>query len=396
VTTELFSEPSSENQRAGLQTGKAQLTAYEKFLESEGIPVHRAIGFRDVRELELGPWARLGGNGAYMALSGLDGVKGMYVLEIPGGGVLNPEKHLFHNFYLVLEGRGTTETWIDPARKQIVEWQPGSLFYLPPNVTHRLINATKERVLIIAANNAPPIFNLFQNQDFIFDNDFIFPEHYREEGDFYKFDEQIYAIPTTKRAQARTNFYPDIINSELPLDNQRTPGYRRIQPGWAGFQDEALGTFIAQYPPGRYSRAHFHTAHAVLVCLRGAGYTFSWPRELGLNPWKDGNGDKVNRLDYVPGGLVAAAPGGGNWFHQHFAVSPEPFRVFNMWGGPLVNNYRGFDPESGVAGNRNISEGGHSIGFAQEDSYIRETFEAALAKVGLKSTMPEELYSKDV
>jgi hypothetical protein len=42
--------------------------------------------------------------------------------------VTNAERHLFHAFYLVLEGRGTTETWIDEKRKQIVEWQPGSLF----------------------------------------------------------------------------------------------------------------------------------------------------------------------------------------------------------------------------------------------------------------------------
>ncbi|HVB07011.1 MAG TPA: cupin domain-containing protein [Acidimicrobiales bacterium] len=395
MTTELFQEPASESERAGLQKGKAQLSNFEKFLVSENIPVHRGIGFRDVRDLELGAWDRLGGRGAYMELSGLDGIKSMFVLEIPGGGVLNPERHLYHAFYLVLEGRGTTETWIREDHKQLVEWQPGSLFYLPPNVHHRLVNATNERVVIIAATNAPGIFNIFGNTDFIFDNDFAFPEHYREEGDFYKYDDQIYAIPTTKRAQARTNFYPDIINSELPLDNQRTPGFRRVQPAWQGFRDEAIGTFIAQYPPGRYSRAHYHTAHAVLVCLRGEGYTFNWPRHLGLTPWKDGHGDQVNRIDYGPGGLVSAAPGGGDWFHQHFAVSADPFRVFNMWGGPLPENYRGFT-ESGAGVNSNISLGGHAIGFAEEDPYVRETFEAGLAKSGLSSTMPEELYTKDV
>ena len=396
MTTELFEEPTSEEQRAGLQRGTAQKSRFEKFIEEEGVPSYRGIGFRDVRELDLGPWARLGGNGAYLELSGLDGIKSMFVLEIPGGGVLNPERHLFHAFYLVVEGRGTTESWIDESRKQIVEWQPGSLFYLPPNVFHRLVNATNERVLIIAATNAPAIMNMFQNLDFVFDNDFRFPEHYREDGDFYKYDDQIYAIPTTKRAQARSNFFPDIVNSELPLDNQRTPGFRRVQPAWQGFRDEAIGTFIAQYPAGRYSRGHFHTAQAVLVCLRGAGYTFNWPKSLGINPWKDGNGDKVNRVDYIPGGLVSAAPGGGDWFHQHFAVSAEPFRVFNMWGGPLPEIYRGFDEESGAGVNSNISQGGHAIAFSQEDPYVRETFEAGLARNGLKSTMPEELYTKDV
>jgi hypothetical protein len=29
-----------------------------------------------------------------------------------------------------------------------------------------------------------------------------------------------------------------------------------------------------------------------------------------------------------------AAPGGGNWFHQHFSYAKEPLRVINDWGGP--------------------------------------------------------------
>lgn len=394
-TTERFEAPSSEDQRAGLQRGVAQKSEYEKFLEGEGVPVHHGIGFHDVRELEFGDWARLGARGCYLMLSGIEALKGMYVLEIPGRGTTSEERHLYHAFCLVLEGRGTTETWIKKDHTQLVEWQPGSVFYLPPNVNHRLVNASAERALILVADNAPPIFNMFRSREFIFNNDFRFSDYYHEQGDFYKYDDAWYAIPTTERAQLRANFYPDIVNCELPLDNHRAPGYRRVQPGWSGFRDEALGTFIAEYPVGRYSRAHYHTAQAVLVCLKGAGYTFSWPRDLGTTPWKDGRGEEVNRVDYVPGGLVAAAPGGGDWFHQHFAASREPFRVFNMWGGPLPSNYRAFDSRSGAAGNLNLRQGGHSIGFAEEDPYIRSTFEAELARLGLGSTMPEELYLED-
>ena len=395
TSTELFTEPTGEGDRAGLAKGVAQRTRYRQFIQTEGIPIYEnIIGVHDVRELDLGPWARLGGNGAYLYLDGLDGIKGMYVLEVPGGATLEPEKHLYHAVYLVVEGRGTVETWRDPAHKQIVEWQPGSLFYLPPNVSHRLVNATNERVLIIAATNAPPVFNVLRDQHFIFNNDYPFPEHYSDDPEYYRYDEKVYAVPFSKRAQARTNFYPDIVNAELPLDNQRAPGFRRIQPAWRGFEDDYCG-FIAQYPPGRYSRAHYHGAGAVLVCLRGGGYTFNWQREYGTTPWKDGHGDKVRVLDYVAGGLVAAAPGGGAWFHQHFGVSEEPFRVINFWGGPEPTTYLGFDPESGAAGNLNISQGGHSIGYADEDPYVRETFLAELNKVGLSETMPAEVYEND-
>ena len=31
----------------------------------------------------------------------------MYVLEVPSGGATNPEKHIYDEFFLVIEGRGT-------------------------------------------------------------------------------------------------------------------------------------------------------------------------------------------------------------------------------------------------------------------------------------------------
>lgn len=398
---ELFEEPSGEGNRAGARTWDRVKTPYLEFIESEGIPIVKGIGVHNVRELDLGDWARMGAKGAFLYLDGNDGIKGMYVLEIPGGGAINPERHLYHEFYLVMEGRGTTETWVEgSSHKQITEWQPGSLMYFPPNVFHRLINATKERVLIIATNNAPPIWNIHRDAEFIYNNDFIFKAHYSEDPDFYRYDENVYKVPVNGRAQTRTNFYPDIINCELPLDNQRLPGYRRIQPGWKGFEYDH-GGFISQYPPGRYSRAHFHAAGAVLVCLRGAGYTFNWHRELGPNPWKEGKEDQVKVIDYVQGGLVAAAPGGGNWFHQHFNISREHFRVINYWGGPT--NMRGSmaggnddgESESVISGNLNLTEGGSSIGYSMEDPYVRDLYEAKLAESGLVSEMPEEVYKTD-
>ena len=393
---ELFQEPTGESDRAGVKSWQAPKTGYELFMEEEGIPIYSGIiGVENIRNVELKPWDRLGGNGAFLYLDSLEGIKGMYVLEVPGGGQTNPERHLYHEFYLVFEGHGTTETWIEGSNeKKIFEWQPGSLFYLPPNVMHRLVNATKERVLILATTNAPPLYNMIRDRDFIFKNDYIFQAHYSDDDGFYKYDDKIYAVPNNKRAQARTNFYPDIINAELPLDNQRMPGYRRIQPAFRGFEHDHNG-FISQYPIGRYSRGHHHAAGAVLVCLRGAGYTFNWPREHGITPWKDGLGDNVRTLHYVQGGLVAAAPGGGTWFHQHFPVSEGPFRVINYWGGPTPTPLDSLNRETGMSNNLNIEEGGGSIGYSKEDPYIRKTFEEELAKVGQKSTMPDELYKKD-
>ena len=40
----------------------------------------------------------------------------------------------------------------------------------------------------------------------------------------------------------------------------------------------------------------------------------TWPREIGTRPWEAKLEQYVKRQDYVPGGMVAAAPGGGEWF----------------------------------------------------------------------------------
>jgi mannose-6-phosphate isomerase-like protein (cupin superfamily) len=393
---EMFQEPSQEEDRAGLRNYLHAKSPYQAFVEWENIPVYRdIIGVPDIRDLELGDWDRMGARGAYIRLNGLDDIKSLYALEIPGRSQTAVDHHIYHEFYLVIEGRGTLETWRDEKKKQILEWQPGSLFVLPPNVYHRLINATNERVLILATSNLPPIMNIFRDRNFVLNNDYQFDQYYSDDPDFYRYDEKHYAWELNKRAQTRTNFYPDIVNCELPLDNQRAPGYRRIQPGWRGLED-VYGGFISQYPPGRYSRAHRHGAGAVLVCLRGRGYTYSWHSSLGVTPWKDGFGDQVNELHYGPGGFVAAAPGGGDWFHQHFGVSRDYFRVINFENGPTQNIYNGGDERAvATSGNLTIREGGRSVGYSMEDPYVRAYFESELAKDGLTSQMPEELYKND-
>ena len=91
--------------------------------------------------------------------------------------------------------------------------------------------------------------------------------------------------------------------------------------------------WIGQHENGHYSKAHARTSAAVLICVKGKGYTYTWPEHLGLTPWKDGDADQVKRVDYEPVGMVSAAPGGARWYHQHFGASKEPFRL-TAWFGP--------------------------------------------------------------
>src|SRR5260370_41296687 len=81
--------------------------------------------------------------------------------------------------------------------------------------------------------------------------------------------------------------------------------------------------FVREHEPGRYSKAHAHLSSAVLVCLRGKGYTYTWPRSIGMTAWKDGKADQVFRQDYEPVGLVTAAPYGGGLCHASFGITHE-------------------------------------------------------------------------
>jgi mannose-6-phosphate isomerase-like protein (cupin superfamily) len=391
-----FVEPTSEDQPSGYLTYKRVHSPYEKWIEEEGIPVFKGIGVSDTRELTLGDWKRRNARGTYLLLAGVEDVKGLYVIEVPGGGVTNPEKHMYDEFFYVVEGRGSTEIWRGDGKPTVFEWQPGSLFMIPVNASYRLVNATGGNALLIASNNAPPVLNLYQSRRFVFENDWDFAERYDISGDFFKANAEISLEPVRGRAAVKSNIFPDIKNAELPLDNQRAPGYRRIQPSFAGFVEQAhSGGFVAQYPSGRYSKAHFHSSGAVLVCLRGAGYTINWPTSAGTTPFKDGKDHLVNRVDYVPGGLVAAAPGGGNWFHQHFGVGAEPLRTLNFWGGP-TGRWSTVDDDGGEevkAGSLfGVHQGGRAILYHEEDPWIRTQFKQRLAEVGVEFTMPEDKF----
>src|SRR5258705_9080915 len=136
--------------RAGVGKFGRPKTPYDLFMESEGVPVFRDVGLKTVLDLPMQPWKRMGGKGTYIQLFGTEGKWGSYVVEIPGAGALNPEKHIYEEVYLVAEGRGTTEVWLDnDSKKHVFEWQKGSLFSIPVNAWHRLFKAS----------SLPPVVN---------------------------------------------------------------------------------------------------------------------------------------------------------------------------------------------------------------------------------------------
>jgi len=410
-----WQEPRDEKTKAGYGKFPRPKTPYDIFMEEQGIPIYRELGVRRVQDLPLKLWKRMGGNGTFIQLLGTEGLWGCYVIEVPGAGALNAERHLYEEMYLVVEGRGTTEVWADRSNKTLTfEWQKGSLFSIPLNAWHRIVNATSSPALLLAGTTAPNTMNILSNPDFIFNCTYNFKDRFDPSDDYYKPKEEIEPDPVRGLAMRRTNIISDIINCELPLDNRRSPGTRRIEPHMTG---NHFYLFIEQHETGRYTKAHAHSSAAVLICLKGRGYTYTWPSRLGPTPWKDGFADQVKRQDYEPVGMVSAAPMGGSWFHAHFDVSKEPLRLTG-WFGPIApwdlfrdarwqisptltprlepsapgREEERLGEEMIDYGAIDIKDGGTAIPYSDEDPFIRQEFEATLKREGVVSRMDDSLY----
>ena len=137
-------------------------TSYEAWLREEGIPIIEGYGVEDVTELPRRPWSRTGGQGAYIQLKGMEGFTGMYVGEIPAGEALNIERHLYEKIIYIIHGFGATEVWsgTNEKKKMQFEWQQGSLFAVPLNCSHRMINGSREPVIFLAVTSAPLMIDL--------------------------------------------------------------------------------------------------------------------------------------------------------------------------------------------------------------------------------------------
>ena len=94
-TESTFKEPTDNKTRAGIGKFLRPNTPYDNFMEAQGIPIYRDIGVRRVQDLPRKPWKRMGGNGTFIQLLGTEGLWGCYVVEVPGAGALNAEKHMY-------------------------------------------------------------------------------------------------------------------------------------------------------------------------------------------------------------------------------------------------------------------------------------------------------------
>jgi quercetin dioxygenase-like cupin family protein len=299
------------NGRPGSEKPRWNQLYFDDWVAREGLDLMRGFKVDNVYTVPLKPWARTGGDAVQIQLDGTGELNAAYVQEIAPGKSLEPQKYLWEELIYVLSGRGATTVWYQGRRKNSFEWQAGSLFTVPLNAWHQHFNVSgDEPTRYIAVTTAPVMMNLIRNDDFIFNNDAIFPERYDSGENFFSSE---YRIETfngwdTPTEVAFTNFVADI--NAIPFHSST----RGVGTKSASFEvgHGVLGSHTLQIPGGTFSNIHRHGPGAHVLWLKGEGYSLVWP--------DGGEADKVQAF-WGPGTLLVPPSW---WWHQHAVVSAEP------------------------------------------------------------------------
>lgn len=344
----------------------SDLTPYEIFQEWEGIPVHRGFIVQDLLHIEMDYWKRKGVRGAFIDLDGSGGVCNTYICEIPAQGMTTPQRHLFEEVILILEGQGATSIWNEGGKKQTLEWQRGSLFSVPLNSWHQHFNGQrKDRTLYIAMTDAPVVLNRYRNLDFVFDNSYTFSDRYC--GDPDELSAAGHYVDGFMRGRVwESNFVADVFAFEPKIHEIRGRGNRTTLFELA---NSTMSPHVSQFPAASYKKAHRHGPGAHVIILTGHGYSFLW---------EEGKEEEKKRVDWGPMSMFAPPL---QWFHQHFNPEPDPARYVAL--KPYGAKYRiekvrqGLDFDVGGGG-----WGGVQIDFENQPKDIHEIFVEECKKKG--------------
>jgi quercetin dioxygenase-like cupin family protein len=357
---------------AGPQPPVAPRFPYDDWMESRGLPVYRGYFIDDLRTVQLADWPERECSGAFMQLSGQEGIIEARITEIPPGKTLPPLKFSLDEVVYVVDGRGLTTVWAGEGKpKKTFEWQKHSLFMLPHNQVHQISNMQGDRpARLLHYNYLPLAMSAVQDADFFFNNPYLAPESVDGGGDFYSEakvirDDQSFANGR-ERSVWTGNFFPDM------------RAWDKIIPFWgrgAGgkvvfvrFPGAQIRAHMSVFDARTYKKAHRHGPGRVIVIPAGEGYSIMWPEgePKVVIPWHEAS--------------VFVPP--DRWFHQHFNVGSAPAR------------YLALHPPMQFFG---ISEkvedrARDQIEYPDEDPFIRQKFEEELGKRGMTSGIPDIAY----
>jgi len=340
---------------------KEKETPYTRWVKTEGLDIINGLYVPDLNTVELKPWPRRNGRGVFINHDASRTSNDCYVCEIGPGAELAQQRQLYEEMILILSGTGSTSVWNDSGQKVTFEWKAGSMFAIPVNTWHQHFNTSgSQSVRFVAVTNLPPIMNVFEEPEFIFNTPYDFKSRFSGEPDYF--------APRDARSGylLETNFVADAVTLPLVEAKERGAGGGHIRFNLA---KSSMNSHISQFPVGTYKKAHAHGPGAHVIILAGDGYSLMWPE-----------GDEPKRYDWHPGSLITPP---NMWYHQHFNTGDCPARYLAFkYEGVAIRNAQGV-PKAWIS--RRI--GGHQIDYADESRLVRTMFADALAEHGLSPRM---------
>ena len=348
---------------------------YLNWANNEGIPVHLDFG-HNLLQLETGDWERWDARGCFAHTHGRGDFMANYVLEVPKGSKTAPIKHLFEAFFYVLSGSGSTTVKYPNGDNRTFEWGAKALFTIPLNCEYQIYNGSGQEVAKLSCtNDAPLTINLFHNTDFVFNNDFTFPERIGDNKHFEGEGDHIAVNRGDNVAEANlweTNFVNDLTNFKLYAMDARGKGSLNVSFILA---DSTMHAHSSEIPRGRYKKAHRHAAGTHVHAVSGTGYTLLWyegDESFKEFPWEHG-------FMYTPPFWM---------FHQHFNTCDKPARYLACSMGSRRYPFIALRRRSAEGGGAtSIQQGGRQVEYEDQDPRIHRKWLEAIAKNGVNSNM---------
>ena len=343
-------------------------TPYTRWVKSEGLDIIGAHYVANLHTVDLKPWPRRGGSGVYINHEASRTSNDCYVCEIPAGQKLSAQRQLFEEMILVLDGRGSTTVWNDAGQRITFEWKAGALFAIPLNTWHQHFNGSgREAARFVAVTNAPPVINLYEDVEFVFNTKHDFKNRFAGEPDYFANKGE------QKGLLLETNFVADAVNLPLISAKERGAGGGHIRFNLA---KGSMNSHISQFPVGTYKKAHCHGPGAHVIILTGEGYSMMWSE-----------GEEPRRYEWQIGSMIVPP---NLWFHQHFNTGTTPARYLAFKHETVsIRNPQGV-PKAWIS--RRV--GGDQIDYADETPAVRTMFARELAKRGLEPRMDKAYESE--
>ena len=349
--------------------------AYDEWMESRGVPVHKGFFVRDTRTAELGWWEERQCNTAFIQLSGQEGVSEARLSEIEPGKTLPSYKMAIDEVVYVVAGRGVTSVWSDDEpTPRTFEWQDHALFLIPHN-HHRQFGSMQgdKPARLLHYSYLPLAMSVVPDPDFFLNNPYK-PSAAEARQDFYSEAKVVSGGAGLRwqdsggdRAYWYGNFFPDMRAwDKLDANTHRGAGGQTVTIQFAGSD---MSCHMSVFPSRTYKKAHRHGPGRVIIIPGGEGYSVMW---------QDENAEKI----LVPWQEAALFVPPNRWFHQHFNLGGEKARYLALHPPMQFHGYA----------EKVEDRLRDQIEYVNEPNEVREYFQSELGKRGLTTLMPDQAY----